>query len=178
MTNPNGHGGARKGSGRKPKLTMLQRIWMKRRRDALMFERAKERALRQQFPAYDNDDCDDELGEGLDELRAWQADLRKLPLSKRKGIEARELQENAASLIKRRVVHVGAGTGPLVQSGPCEPTAFDICSQLASEANQAWGRTDITPRMVRRASEQNYTDEQIVADYLERLSEKLEKGVK
>lgn len=166
MTGKISHGGARAGSGRKPKLTLQQELALQQRYQTLMFERAKERAIRQQLIGVVYDDpCDYGADNELDELR-------KVPISERSGQAARDAQSSAAGMIRRRVVQVGTGRGPSVQSGPFEPSALDIREQVACEANKDWGRKDITPRMVRRACEKNYTDEQIVADYLDRQSKK------
>jgi len=55
-------GGARKGAGRPPKLLFDQKLWLKKRYDELMYDRAKERAIRKLILSK-NDKEDDEYSD-------------------------------------------------------------------------------------------------------------------
>lgn len=78
--------------------------------------------------------------------------------------KAEEVRGIAADLIDgKRIVRVGSGRGP---ARPEEPSAADIRAQVAAEANDLWGRDDITPRMVQSACALKLTDEELMARWL------------
>lgn len=164
-------GGARKGAGRPSKLSFEQKLWLKRRYEELMHDRAKERAI-QKLISSKNDKEDDEYSDDeslLDELRKYQAELRALPISERQGREAKLLQSLSAAIIgKQRFVRVGTGRGPLLKTGIEEKAARDIREQVANEANKNWGRNDVTDRDVKAACEEKFTDLDIVENWLDK----------
>jgi hypothetical protein len=205
------HGGARKGAGRKRRLTTLQSKWLKDRYEALMQERAKERALRRNLPEVKIGD--DLAVAGHNELRTYHGQLRKRrrAISALEGVmrkaeddkrkaeargkkaeaikwaqkirkaaedisehwkEAEEVRSIAAELIDgKRFVRVGSGRGP---ARPDEPSAEEIRAIVASEANDRFGRADITPRMVQSACALKLTDEELMARWLAENSDDLE----
>lgn len=153
---PTKRGGKIDGAGRKPKLTTSQMQWLKQRYEALMAERAKERALRRDMPS-------DRIAGDLEELRERQRELRALPIRERKTDYARELQAAAAELINHRVISVGAGRGPMLQHGIKEPSAAQVRELVAREARIKFKRKDITPRLVQTACAMNLSDAEMVA---------------
>jgi len=166
------HGGARKGAGRKPRLLIWQRAWLKRRYAEVMAERAKERALRRDMPP-------ERIAGDLAELREYQDELRRLPISQRKTEDAGVLQSITADMIRRRVIRPGSGRGPLLKFGEPEATAEEVRNLVAIEGNALWGRSDITARIVRRCCAMRLADDDIVAGWLnERDRDNLEKGQK
>ena len=170
-------GGPRKGAGREPKLSFEQKLWIKRRYEKLMYERAKERAIRQSLLKEnvrgEEGYIDDE--DLYKELKEYQAELKALPISERMSQHAKDLQSASAELIgKRRYVKVGSGRGPLTQNGGNEKTSEHILQQVADEANKRWGRSDITSRTVRTACAEKFSDEDIVKNFLDKNGEQSE----
>lgn len=155
-----GSGGPRKGSGPKPKLTKLQMCKLKERYIYLMYERAKERALRLKFPK-------DRVAGDFKELKENWLELHNIPVAERRSEEASIIQSIASGIIgKNHGLIVGSGRGPVLKSGPREKLAADILRQVADEANKALGRDDITPRLVRSACGQKCTDEELILSWM------------
>ncbi len=68
-------GGARKGAGRKKKIKIWQRLWLKNRYREMMLERAIERASLLSLST--DESPDDPEDAGIDELRRYQEQLRE-----------------------------------------------------------------------------------------------------
>lgn len=161
-------GGARRGAGRKPKLSFDQKLWLKRRYEELMSERAKERAIYRALIQKENyEDNDGSDGEDIrSALKSIWTHLKALPLSERKSEDAKLHQKYAAELIgKQRFIKLGSGRGPLLESGK-EETAEDIRQQVADEANKKWKRDDISERDVRAACEMSFSAVEIMKNWL------------
>ncbi len=136
-------GGAREGAGRKPKLTVVQVLWIQNRVKQLMFECKKDLALHRDMPI-------NRIAGDLSELREIQQEMRNLPVSMRRTPFARELQVIASEMIYHRIIRIGSGTGPKPRHLK-EKSAAQIREQVAREANKKFKRKDITPRMVQTA---------------------------
>ena len=162
-------GGARRGAGRKSKLSFDQKLWLKGRYEELMSERAKERAIYRALIQKENyEDNDGSDGEDIrSALKNIWAYLKALPLSERESQDAKLHQTHAAELIgKQRFIQVGSGRGPLLNNGDEEKTALDIRHQVADEANKKWKRDDISERDVRAACEMSFSAVEIMKNWL------------